>query len=100
MPKASKPEIKTEAAIATPEKPKSTRRTKASTTNPTTKKSRTTTKRSASPSKQVSDIEKRLAETEKRLNELISIIHNDLYRGQKEGPEGLAAKLRKAGLLS
>ena len=48
----------------------------------------------------VASLEKRLNETEDKLNSLINIIHNDLDRGQRQGPEGLASKLRKAGLLS
>ena len=79
-------------------KPKKARRTKASTVTTTPKKS--TTKRTAPAASQVDSISKRLEETEKKLTALIDIIHNDLQRGQKDGPEGLAAKLRKAGLLA
>ena len=56
-------------------------------------------KSTSAANKKVSDIEKRLTETENRLNALISVIHNDLSRGQLHGPEGLASKLKKAGLL-
>ena len=50
-------------------------------------------------SSKVADLEKRLNETEQKLNSLIMVMHNDLHRGQLQGPEGLASKLRKAGLL-
>ena len=97
MPRAKKT---TEAEAAKPAtkpkvtKPKATKaRVKAATkpTAPTTV--------SAATSK-VAALEKRLNETEQKLNSLISVMHNDLHRGQLQGPEGLASKLRKAGLLA
>jgi len=73
-------------------------------------KDRAVSKTTPSPSKdkhqtsgaasKISSIEQRLKETEEKLEALITIMHNDLHRGQLQGPEGLAAKLRKAGLLS
>jgi len=89
---------KATTSTSTVAKPKSTRRTKASTVTTTPKKP--ATKRTSPAASQVDSISKRLEETEKKLAALIAIIHNDLQRGQKDGPEGLAAKLRKAGLLS
>ena len=92
MPRAKKT---TEAAAAKPAaKPKTTR----------TKAKSTATTKSAAPkttptSKKIESLEKRLAETESKLNSLISVIHSDLQRGHTLGPEGLAAKLRKSGLV-
>ena len=54
---------------------------------------------SAFDGKKIESLEKRLAETESKLNSLISVIHSDLQRGHTLGPEGLAAKLRKSGLV-
>ena len=57
-------------------------------------------KRASNLDTQLSDLTRRFEETESKLRALIDILHNDLQRGQREGPEGLASKLRKAGLLS
>ena len=54
----------------------------------------------SSAASKLSSIEKRLKETEDKLEALITIMHNDFNRGQLQGPEGLASKLRRAGLLS
>ena len=94
MPRAKKT---TEAAAVKPTtKPKASQpRTKATTPKVTTP----TPKSVSEASSKVADLEKRLNETEQKLNSLIMVMHNDLHRGQLQGPEGLASKLRKAGLL-
>ena len=80
--------------------PKATKPT-ATKSSKTSKATTTTTARKTSgPALKVAELEQRLNETEAKLNSLISVIHSDLDRGQRTGPEGLAAKLRKAGLLS
>lgn len=92
MPRAKKATEKTAEAVT----PKAVTKTSA----PKATKPRAVKKApTASPSKQVADLERRLDETEEKLNILISVIHSDLERGQRTGPEGLASKLRKAGLL-
>tara|TARA_R110000824_G_scaffold60853_11_gene162405 strand:+ start:178 stop:432 length:255 start_codon:yes stop_codon:yes gene_type:complete len=45
-------------------------------------------------------LEKRLHEVETKLHTLVTVIHGDFRRGNLQGPEGLASKLRKAQLLS
>jgi len=90
MPRAKKT---TEAAATEPTiKPKVTK-PRAKVTKPPVPKS------VSEAASRVSDLEKRLNETEQKLNNLITVMHNDLHRGQLQGPEGLASKLRKAGLL-
>ncbi len=96
MPRAKKT---TEAEAAKPAtKPKATKpKTTKARVKAATKPTAPTTVAAAST--KVADLEKRLNETEQKLNSLINVIHNDLHRGQLQGPEGLASKLRKAGLL-
>ncbi len=94
MPRAKKT-TETEA-VKPAAKPKVSRAGTKSTNKSATPKPATKT---SSASKKIESLEKRLLETENKLNSLISVIHSDLQRGHTSGPEGLAAKLRKSGLV-
>ena len=97
MPRAKKTSEDKTVAAKPATKPKITKSKSKSTPKTTVSKP---AKSTSSPSSKLASIEKRLHETEEKLNSLITIIHNDLQRGQLKGPEGLASKLRRAGLLS
>jgi hypothetical protein len=86
--------VSTSSRVKLPEK------TVTSTIAKTSTKASTSSSKVSEASQKISALEARLDTSEKLLSTLITVIHNDLQRGQLQGPEGLAAKLRKAGLLS